>query len=169
VYKITEGLFSRKPKLPEYDGSYGNPVSKSEIEKIKDEHKKTIQLVKNLIKSALPGCKLSNEEMYVREKEHADGIVVILMSQRIVSIKDNYKILQKQAKGKLEDSFEDADGNDKYDILEKIFFNKLKKEGFNEEQTGLYSHKKYEFLMVDIDSGFDDLIVSFEYAYKKEN
>ena len=94
MYKITEGLFSRKPKLPEYDDKYGKPLSESEIERVKEEHKKSIQLVKNLIKSALPGCKMSDEEMYVREKEYADNIVELTMSQRIVSIRENYKILQ---------------------------------------------------------------------------
>lgn len=156
----------RKRKLPKYDNFYGAPVSYDEHMK---EFEKTVDMMKKLIKSALPGFSLSTKPIYKRETEYQDGIYKLFLSQEIMNVEEHYeKFKKKYPKRLIEKTFMEEDGNDIYEILEETIFDKVEKKGFIYQQSGLYEHPKYENLSIDSDdSTFEDISVSITIIYKK--
>ena len=160
---------NRQKKLDKYDGMFGPISSESEVEKIKKDFEKTIADVSRITKAALPGFKLSNKPLYKHEKEYADNIHYLLMSQQILGVEDCYEQLKRKFPDELiGKDFDDEDGNNIYDILERLIFDKLEKLGFVYQYSGMYEHKNNENLTVDIDERMDDLAVSVTIIYKKE-
>ena len=157
----------RKRKLPKYDNFYGAPVSYDEHMK---EFEKTVDMMKKLVKSSLPGFALSTKPIYKRETEYQDGIYKLFLSQEILNVEEHYEKLKKKYPERLvEKTFMEEDGNDIYEILEETIFDKVEKKGFKYQYSGLYEHPKYENLSIDSDdSTFEDISVSITIIYKKE-
>lgn len=157
----------RKRKLPKYDNFYGAPVSYDEHMK---EFEKTVDMMKKLVKSSLPGFALSTKPIYKRETEYQDGIYKLFLSQEILNVEEHYEKFKKKYPERLtEKTFMEEDGNDIYEILEETIFDKVEKKGFKYQYSGLYEHPKYENLSVDSDdSTFEDISVSITIIYKKE-
>ena len=157
----------RQRKLPKYDNFYGAPVSYDEHMK---EFEKTVDMMKKIVKSSLPGFTLSTKPIYKRETEYQDGIYKLFLSQEILNVEEHYEKLKKKYPERLvEKTFMEEDGNDIYEILEETIFDKVEKKGFKYQYSGLYEHPKYENLSVDSDdSTFEDISVSITIIYKKE-
>ena len=157
----------RKRNLPKYDNFYGAPVSYDEHMK---EFEKTVDMMKKLVKSSLPGFALSTKPIYKRETEYQDGIYKLFLSQEILNVEEHYeKFKKKYPKRLTEKTFMEEDGNDIYEILEETIFDKVEKKGFKYQYSGLYEHPKYENLSIDSDdSTFEDISVSITIIYKKE-
>lgn len=155
----------RQRKLPKYDNFYGTPVSYDEHMK---EFEKTIDMVKKIVKSV--GLPLSNKPIYKRETEYQDGIRKLFLSQEILNVEEHYeKLKKKYPKRLVEKTFMEEDGNDIYEILEELIFDKVEAKGFKYQYSGSYEHPKYENLFVDSDdSTFEDVSVSITIIYKKE-
>ena len=173
---LEEGFFDKfkekqkQKSLPKYDGSYGQPVSEKDVEKYKKYFEKTINDVTKIVKSGLPGCKLSDAKMYEKESKYADNICSIYLSKQIISIEENYYVLKKKFPDKLDgEDFDDEDGSILYDVLEERVFDKVERLGFECVSSGFYENKKYDQLLVTIDERCDDLAVAIEIVYKKES
>lgn len=159
---LQEGLFKKKPKKPIYNNSYGKPVSEKDKEDMIKLFEKTIKDVTNIVKSALPGCKLDDTSVYKKVTEY-ENANLYHMNKGIINIEKNYKIIQSKCKGSsiATDDFYEADGNELGDVLEKLIFNKVEKLGFEEEGSyGMYEHKKYEQIAVVADESFETIAVS---------
>ena len=156
----------RQRKLPKYDNFYGAPVSYDEHMK---EFEKTVDMMKKIVKSSLPGFTLSTKPIYKRETEYQDGIYKLFLSQEILNVEEHYEKFKKKYPERLvEKTFMEEDGNDIYEILEETIFDKVEKKGFIYQYSGLYEHPKYENLSVDSDdSTFEDISVSITIIYKK--
>lgn len=178
---LEEGWFTKKKKVeppkpkqkPTYKDDYGPIVSEKEKEEMIKLFHKAIDDVRKIVKSALPGAKLYDEEPKLRKTQY-ENATVYHYTIGFISFQDNYKILRSKAKGspldELED-FSDADGNELYEVLNTLLFNKFKKIGFEEVDYtyGIFDHKKYEQLSITVDESFEGMGLSLLFAAEPED
>lgn len=179
--EVEEGWFFKKKKeepvkpvktKPTYKDDYGPIVSEKDKEEMIKLFHKAIDDVRKIVKSALPGAKLYDEEPKVRKTQY-ENATLYHYTIDFISFQDNYNVLRSKAKGSplddLED-FTDADGNELYEVLDTLIFNKFKKIGFEEVgyTYGIFDHKKYEQLSIVVDEAFEGMGLSLLFAVEPE-